>query len=204
MKPYKNTHAAQTIITRPARPASIEADVVVPLLQTLVTAALAGLCAVLILATLRVPRAALWALGIALVSALALFAWLLRINRPLLEETELVINRDLNRDGHVGPQPHPIETISRTPNGRHIKFQTIPFRSRRDAIQLATAVVGRGVTFSRRALVGEGAFPDDPDYYSEIYQAMINVEYLRQAGRGAELTPAGRDFLLQVLSQHPR
>lgn len=204
MKRYKQAQpATRTVITRPSRPASVEADVLVPLLQTAVTAFLTGLLSWLTLATLKAPRPLLWSIAIALLAALALFAYLLHANRPLLQETELITNRDLNQDNHIGPPPpHPIETINRSPDNKHILLGRIPFRSRKDAILLATGIISRNLNFSRRALTDAAAFPDDPDYYSQIYNAMLQMQYLTPSGSGAELTPAGKDFLLQILQSH--
>lgn len=89
--------------TRPARIPSFEADVLVPAAQSLITAA--------VVAIVVGAASVLWkwdekVMLLAAAASLALsWAWRLGVVTGLLSVVEVLINRDLSGDGHIGEHP---------------------------------------------------------------------------------------------------
>lgn len=200
-KHYQATRAAPIrTVRRPSRPATLESEVLVPLLQSIICAGLVALITLIIVATLRLSRPLLWATAGGVATAAVIWIALLRQHQDLLWEVERTVGLDLDGDGITGePQEESpyIETMTRTPDNRHLKLGRIPL-SKREARAVAAALY-HGAGFSRRQLTAAGALPDDPERYSEIYQALLQVGYLEPVGNGAELTLAGREFFQECL-----
>jgi hypothetical protein len=207
-KRYEASRPAPTrTVRRPSRPATLESDVIVPLLQSVICATLTALIVLIIAATLQLRKPLLWATGGGVGTAAVIWIILLRAHQDLLWTVERTVGVDLDRDGVTGAPEGPgsdvraeipyIETVTHTPDRRHWKLGRIPL-NKRDARAVAVAL-HRGVRFTRRDLVAAGALPDDPEQYGEIYNALLQVGYLRPSGNGAELTLAGREFFEECL-----
>jgi len=185
----------------PARPASLEADVVVPALQALITGIVAAVLSMAIAGALHVPRWPTVGLAVGVLAWGLAWAWLLRDHQALLWQVERTTGLDLDRDGDVGPPPKPrvvtAEVIEHQP--RRIRYVDVPL-SDEELKRLAHAVLGPGAEFSRRQL------PDgllSTEQYGAVVEAMTRGGLLVWRGRGpnagVELTGAGRAFLRQWL-----
>jgi hypothetical protein len=141
------------------------------------------------------------------VATLAL-SWLvlLRDHRGLLWDVERIIGADLDRDGTIGPiEVKPdvtrVEITQHDRGSTRVRYIDVPL-SDPELEQLATGILQRGITFSRRSLSDAGLL--EPERYSDVQDAMLTGDLLRYRGRGKhsglELTPAGRAFLRQYLS----
>jgi len=195
---------------KPVRPAAVEADVKVPLYQSLVCGAVGG---VLVgggaaLGGMGWPSLLYAAIGGA-GSVGASWLLLLSDHRRSLWEIEKIIGADLDGDGYKGPPPEAeklpapdIAITHKNENHTHWWMDKVPMTPR-EARAIAQAVLYQRVRFTRRSLVRAGAIPDDPDHYTEIFNAMLDQDLMRQRGKGGVLTQAGKDFLQQCITLPP-
>lgn len=94
---------------RPARVPSVESDVIVPILQALITAACAALASGAAAWWIEIARPWQIAGGAFIIVLPAAWLWRMGIFSGLLEAGERITGRDLNRDTYVG-EPHPMIT----------------------------------------------------------------------------------------------
>jgi len=200
-----NGHLRQPIIerTEPVGSPTMEGNYLVPTAQALTLGA-----AVVIFGS----AGAHWAqwpfwlnFGLASGSAVTVLCWWRQTDHydSLLQRTEKIFDKDLDGDGHVGPPPvHPIREFF-TPTGKVAKGEyisrDIPWASWAEGNAVAIAVLHSGVPFSRRKLTDAGALPDDPEHYTDLFNAMIAAAYLTPHGNGGKLTDLGRWYLAQFL-----
>jgi len=193
---------------RPARDASVEADVLTPALQSLITGCVTGICfgATAKLMEWGSPLVTGMTAGAGVLS----IAWvvLLREQRSLLWEVERIIGADLDGDGDVGapptnterpPQLRQVEVTEHRGSNKSIRYIDLPDSVTDDDLaKIAQRVLRLGYSFTRRDLEIE------PDDYSILSDRMLEGGLLRRKGRtkqsGLELTGAGRAFLKQYLT----
>ena len=180
----------------PARPASVESDVLVPAIQAAISGLLAGLLAGIVGLVAGAERpATIGAVAGAVVLA-STWALGLRDRRALLWAIERTIGADLDGDGDVGPperEPVRIEVVDR--KRKAIRFLDVDLSDEQLA-GLARTVLRPGGTFSRRALPS-GLVSDEQ--YSALVAQLLAAGLLAHRGRGleagVELTAAGRSWL---------
>ena len=204
---------------------TIPASVGVPLLRALVFLAFDGIAASAVAGVLKKAALPVVHAGVGdwLVSAVvnavhplsigaiagvmsARFHWQKELaeSNAVLWRIEEVTRRDLDGDGHVGPPPavQPVREFF-TPTGKVAKGEyisrKIPWISWAEGNAVAIAVLHSGVPFSRRKLTDAGALPDDPEHYTDLFNAMIAAAYLTPHGNGGKLTDLGRWYLAQFL-----
>lgn len=186
---------AEAEIAQPARPANLASDVLVPLVQALVTGALLGGLVVFtlgeIVPDLDVDPLKAWA-GLAL--AISTVAWLLLLGqtRRLLWALEKVTRLDLDGDRQVG-QPSPVVRVEVT-NGQREMYLDLPGRPEALATMALGVLNGRslaeGTWSGRGGLFSRSEFRQIRDILIERGLAVWrNPEAKAQ---GVELTAAGR------------
>ncbi|HFD38520.1 MAG TPA: hypothetical protein ENJ31_01535 [Anaerolineae bacterium] len=186
---------------RPARSASLGADVVVPLVQALITGGLlAGVIAFLlwqVAPDLDGDPLAAWA-GLAL--GISTLAWLVLLGqtRRLLWAVERAIAQDLDGDGAVGkPVPPPPPTIRvevAREDGRQVQFVDLPISPRAAGI-IARGVL-RGQRLSESAWSGRGGVCSRSEF-GRFRAVLIERGWAvwrnpQAPAQGIELTAAGR------------
>lgn len=180
----------------PARAANPISDVVVPFAQSVIT----GI-------PVLIASGALWDWRVGIVAGSAswflTWQWLLRDHNAQLWRIEEIFNADIDGDGYVGePQPRerqpqiPTSWIGEQPKsgGKYKPFKA-PLSDWREGNLIAMAVLERGVPFTRRKLVAAGAFPDDPEHYSAVYNALKDAGLVDQGN----LTRDGKAYFVQFL-----
>ena len=193
---------------KPQRSATLESDAVVPLVQSLASAAVAAIAGGAASAVTGLWRP--WPVsGVFGVGALAL-SWLvlLREHRGLLWDVERITGADLDGDGHAGrpievkPDTVRVEVLERERGNTRVRYVDVPL-SDPELERLAAGVLERGVNFSRRSLADAEIL--EAERYSDVKDAMMGGDLLRYRGKGKhsglELSPAGRAFLRQYLGQ---
>jgi hypothetical protein len=183
--------------TTPHRPATREADVVVPFEQAAITAG------VITLPIAALTAASGWPVYVPVVAGAGAFTlawfWLLRDSRSLLRITERIVNRDIDGDGRIGDGPEPaprsvrLEMIERREGGATMRFLDMPL----DEVRLREFARGilAGKSFSERAWAGDGK-PFSQNDFAALRDKLIETGYARWKGgerrMGAELTAKGR------------
>jgi hypothetical protein len=198
-------NVAQEIERRkPIRQASLESDVIVPFLQSVVTGIVGAVIGGGTAAILDAPKPMLVSASI---GGIALgIAWLVLLSqhRSLLWEIETVIGTDIDQDGEVGePEPETMTTVEIVDARRNaINYVRLPL-SDREIERLALALLVQRVPLSRRKL--EDANAIDPEKYSDTLDKLLDGGLARPRGKsrnaGVELTGAGRAFFKQYLPQ---
>jgi hypothetical protein len=113
---------------------------------------------------------------------------------------EKTLGVDLDGDGIVGePAKARAAWVKQAEHKAYWKRYVIPFADYEEAHSVARAVLARNVPFTRRALVLARALPDDPEHYSEIYQAMVNAHLLDKDS----VTTMGRRYLADCMYPTP-
>jgi hypothetical protein len=172
------------------RTADLRADVVVPLSQAAICAAL---LTVLVLAVFRRPDAAIY---VGLAALLVVWSVLLFDHRRALWVFENVSGLDVNRDGHTGePSTVKVEVSQRKGDGQGMDFIDLPV-SASELTKVAELILVRGATFSRNSFAGILSQPR----YNELAQTMEARHLLIQtSGNKRFLTESGRRLLVKHL-----
>lgn len=186
----------------PARPATVESDFNVVILQA------AGCAMAAFLPALGLTIMYEWSWWIppsALVGGFSISWFLLLIDtRKLLRMVETVIGRDIDGDGMVGqsqppPRKPPLRIQVESKGGRVIQFDELPVDEddEETMIRVATAVLQRGCNLSRRELAKETNLSEERA--NELLEQMRRLGYARYKGAspntGTELTNKGRVLL---------
>lgn len=185
--------------TTPHGKATKESDVVVPLQQAAITAA------VVTLPVAALTAAAGWPVYVPVIvgtiSFTASWFWLLKDSRGLLRVTERIVNRDIDGDGRIGDEPEiakpsrvQVEVTERDPHGYHrMRFLDLPI----DETNLQAFAKGilAGKSFSERTWAGDGK-PFSQNDFAALRDKLIDTGYARWKGgerrMGTELTAKGR------------
>lgn len=185
--------------TSPARPASTESDVVVPLLQSLITGVIVGLPAGTFVAL--VCQWPWWSAPAIAVGVIIPAVWLHRLgaHTRALWTVERVIGRDLDGDRQVGPLPVHLEaTITDRRRGHSTVWRTQFPGEARFLRRFAAAVDAGTCTFSERDAVVCGY----TQFEALRDQFLLNgwADWRNQAEhrQGVELTEAGEQLLAQM------
>ena len=183
---------------RPARPGSLESDLLVPLGQAAVSGVLVAGLAGGVAAWAGASRPLLTAVLAGGVVLCATWAVAMLDRRELLWQVERMIHTDLDRDGTVGRPPvTTVEVVD--PRNRQIRYVDVPL-SDGQLEELARAVLRSGAVFSRRSLP-EGLV--NAEVYGDLVARLLPAGLLVQRGRGleagVELTAAGRSWLRRYL-----
>lgn len=174
-----------------------------PLVQALVTGALAGIAAGVVVAVLKLGFSA-WAAG-AVVWVLATFASWLTFRARFMAILESMLGVDLNHDGAIGdPEPPPalpplrVEVVE--DGGRHESWIDLPYPERLP--DLARGLLSGRRQFAQTAWTGAGQL------FSRAEFDQLRGEFLRRGlarwknpqapAQGVELTPAGRAVLKRL------
>ncbi|GIK42383.1 MAG: hypothetical protein BroJett011_62160 [Chloroflexota bacterium] len=185
---------------QPARPATWESDVLVPLAQSAVWGLIGGLLSIGLPAF--VNGWPWWTPGPAFILSTSLAWWLISADHQrALWIVEKIINRDFDGDGQAGaPEPEPItlEIIHKTESGsvKHmLRFQLPEGISQDDFYQFS-----RGITLEKRSLAestwtGRGKLFSKGEY-SRLLDDLTKAEVIRWRNKaapaqGRELTKAG-------------
>lgn len=198
---------------RPARSASLEADVLVPGAQATITGLVGGLLAGGVAAAMHFSHP--WALGAIAGAATLGAAWvvLLRDQRALLWEIENVTGRDLNGDGVAGrPQPRIInapvrvEIQERKAKGRgSLRFIDLPAKPE----QLRVLAVGvlNGAPMAEASWTGKRR-PFSRRQFNRLRDEMLRrglAVWVNPAAhaQGVQLTSAGRAVFRRLAETRP-
>ena len=192
----------------PHRPPTVQADVVVPGLQSAISGTIVGVLGGAGAGIAGSPHALL--IGAMIGAGGVGVAWLilLREHRASLWQLERIVGRDLDGDGHIGTprlvrKPVQVEVVERRETGsiKRMLWLNLP-ASITDAHleRIARAVLVDGADFSRRKLQDAMS----AESYGALATAMLKGGMLRYKGRtenaGVELTPSGRAFLRQYVN----
>lgn len=172
------------------RTADLGADVVVPLAQ-------AGICAAIIAALVflvgrRVDATLYFGLG----ALLAVWLILLLDHRRALWIVERVAGVDLNQDGWTGePETVRVEVVQRRGDNKGVSYIDLPV-SASELRAIAQLILVRGVSFSRNSFAGILSQPR----YNELAQVMEEKNLIVQLpGNRRVLTENGAAMLEQIL-----
>jgi len=194
---------------KPVRPAKVESDVTVPLLQSIIT----GITGGIVTGSVAVLVGQGWQsllYGVAGSGVVFGLAWsvILGEHRRALWEIERIIGRDLDGDDQIGQpiiqrEPVRVESIERNVRGgaKRIRYVTLPVGvNDADLERLAEAVLSDDKPFSRRGVAGVIG-PDKFAGISRAFQSGGLAQFTngKNASNGIELTPSGRAFLRQYL-----
>jgi hypothetical protein len=187
--------------TSPARPASTESDVVVPLLQSLITGVIVGLPAgTLITLVCRWPW---WSAPAIAVGVIIPAVWLHRLSAHTraLWTVEKIIQRDVDSDGNIG-QPDVVELRAEIHDRRQDHHNTIwrvtfPGDLRR-LRRFAAAIEYGSVKFSERDALACGytRFEELRDLF--ILNGWAEWRDPQAHQQGVTLTPAGESIVEQI------
>lgn len=184
-----------------------EANVIVPLLESLITGAFVGVCTVALVTYVQRSfwDGLAWG-GISLLSA-SFFQWIRLTGsyRNLLWKLETITGMDVDNSGEVG-EPAPIVQAIRVEvqEGQSLKFADLP-GDRAALVEFAKKVNSGIVTFSeagaRRAGYGAAEFGRLRDVFIERHWAYWNHPSQRQ--QGVSLRGSGRAILAQLAAPLP-
>lgn len=194
----------------PSRPASLHADLLVPMAQAAVTGGLLAGIIVMGLAELApdLPINPVKAWGAAAL-VIASVAWLLLLTdtRRLLWAVERLVNADIDQDGQAGPPERRTLRVEVT-NGQTMQFIDADLLEIGDDRLLLFAA---GVTGGRGLTEGDwggdrAAFPEGMNQWRSFRGRLLDAGLIRYknpkvASLGYELTPAGR-AVFGRLAQH--
>lgn len=189
----------ERVYEAPSRQPTTQADVAVPLLQSLASGMMAGLA-------LIAPTVAWhWSWYVPVLGACLTMAgaWLLLIldHRRLLRTVERWIGEDLDRDGHIGePEPQRavrVEVAERSRGHQRTRLADLPV-SDEALTDVAVAVLRQGENFSRGGLSN---ILSDPSY-RQLRRSMLQAGLARAEGKQTILTPAGRAYLRHYLPEN--
>jgi len=181
----------------------ITAPVTIPLLQSVITGAFAGIAAGVVCAVLQLGFSA-WAAG-AVVWVLVTFGSWLSFRGHWQAVIERALGVDFNGDGIIGepepalPEPQPLRVELYQDNGARGEFIDLPYSDRLPA--LASGLLA-GRQFAQTAWTGGGQLFSRAEF-EELRAAMLKRGLARwknpQApAQGIEITPAGRAVLRRV------
>lgn len=190
---------------QPARPASVESDVLVPFWQAVISAVLGGVLVLVITVFLSIENEwSLWVPPLSFLGATALIlfcAWLWRLGAhcKLLWLVEMITGKDLDQDGQKGPprqaEPFCVEWTDRENKRKEKHYWPVPEAQIREIGQAHL----RGVNLSKRELAKHTSLSEE--------KALEVLAYMRQKayaqyvdGNRTELTGRGEWFFKQLLS----
>lgn len=179
----------------PARAPEVSGDVVVPLLQALITGVVAFLVGIGLCLALG------WAIRIALGAGVAITAlawmWLLMDHRRLLRRIKRIVNVDLDRNGYVGEPGERIRLEVSDPEERSISFLDLPLGEERLRSMARLALAGRLGVRDMRSVMTDTEWARARD---ELLRAgLVRWRNPREPKLGLELTGAGRAVMKRIL-----
>jgi hypothetical protein len=200
--------AGETYIKKqPARPASVESDVITPFWQAVITA-VSVTVALLFLGLLIVSIRGEWPLQIRyvfgflfLLTTIFLLAWLylLGAHRSLLWFVETITGKDLDGDREKGKpekEPFPVEWTDKENKKQERHYWPIPEEQVRE---IGKAHLHQGVSLSKRELAKHTSLSEE--------KALEVLKYMRQKayaqyvdGNTTQLSGRGEYFFKQLLS----
>lgn len=195
-------------VSRPAKPfmAGIVGPVTIPLLQSIITGFLAGLCALALVLAAGAPVNALAAGGVVFV-LVTFGSWMVYRGRWQWV-IEQYLGVDLNHDGFIGePEPGRVEPVRVEivqDGGRQVDFLNLPCPEK---IPLLAAGLLQGRAFAQSVWTGQGALFTRNEFET------IRAELLKRGlvrwrkegapGQGVDLTPAGRAVFKRLAESSP-
>ena len=195
-------------VVSPVRSPSWGADVLVPFGQSLFTALFVGLC----VGTLAVWCRWTWRIPVTVAAVAAVLVWFVTLvdTRQLLRKVESVIGRDLDRDGHVGPQQHATSfTVRLEEPGKFARDLFLQFDGVQP-VQLNELFVGalRGDSLAESGWTGEGRLFSKPKFIM-VRDALIKADLLAWVNvaahaQGLGLTRSGRPVLQRWVDEYAR
>lgn len=180
---------------QPARAASVESDVTVPLFQAMICGAIVGILTLMGSIPLAIKNEWRWWVPPAATAGMATVSWavawfvLLGAHRKLLWLVEEIIGQDLDEDGEVG-DPSEVHVWVTEPDKKQACKVVLPL-DEGTLRQVAKAHLGAGKPLSRRGLAGvlsDGKFRKLQEILLEKGWAIYKGE---GPNAGIELTKAG-------------
>jgi hypothetical protein len=189
---------------QPARAATVESDVVVPLFQSAITGGLISLATGLSVKALGYPEQALLGGGVVGLLSFGVSWWyLLQDSRKLLWQIEELINRDLNHDHQIGtPKTLRVEaTVERETGYPVTNFLTLEGITEDDFLTFARAVIN-GQSMAVNRWTGS-SWTWSRSEFDGLMSELEHAGFVRfkngQPSQGRELTPAGRAVLTRLV-----
>lgn len=184
----------------PISSATLEGNVAVPFLQSVISGVFAGIAAGGIAAIVEQPKSAIIGLITTSVTSGLVWAIALQWHNRLLWTIEEITGADIDQDGAVGPpRQTPIDEVDeRYDNGtpKLVKLDWLPIAPE-ETQKLAIAVVVSGVRFVRDDLVRAEAIKFND--YGKVMKVLLNRNYLRKSGNGVVVTYAGYRWLCKQI-----
>lgn len=184
----------------PVALATLEGNVTVPLLQSIISGAFAGVAAGGIAAIVEQPQSPIIGIVTASITSGLVWAIALQWHNRLLWKFEEFTGADIDQDGVVGPpRQTPIDEVDeRYDNGtpKLVKLDWLPIAPE-ETQKLATAVLVDGVRFTRRELSEVKALSIED--YSKVMKVLLTRNYLRKSGNGVVVTYAGYRWLCKQI-----
>ena len=185
---------------RPARNADLQGDVLVPLLQSLLTGLAAGVvvAAGWMLAIGGTNAVVIGAMAAALAWGIA-WVWLIRDHHNLLWEIERISGVDLDRDGEIGEPWLRIEVAG---EGNRLAYLDLPAEPEQ-LIALARGILN-GVPLAESSWCGRGR-PFSKAQFRVLRDELIARGLAtwvnpRSRAQGVELTAAGRALMRRIVN----
>lgn len=191
---------------RPARPANIESDFIVPLLQALAAATLTTIAALYLSIFFDLF---VWHLAcfIGLVVGGLWFAFALFLGRELLWIVERVTNQDFDGDGYIGqpdPEPRtfePLEVIHRSETGSIKAMFRLDVDVDDSRLEQFFMALGHGESLAEAIWIGDGNLFSKGEYgrlLNELQRAgLIEWKNPNAHSQGRQLTDHGKDSIEQ-------
>lgn len=186
----------------PVGSATLEGNVTVPFLQSLISGVFVGIGAGACAMVADSPKS----VGIGLVAAgvTSGLTWLVSVRQhnSLLWRMEEFIGADIDQDGEIGkPRQTPIDEVDeRYPNGspKVWRLDWLPITPE-ETQKLAVAVLVQGVRFTRRELTDAKVIKFDD--YSKVKEVLQGRGMLCKNGTGVSLTRGGYQWFSKQLPE---
>lgn len=184
----------------PVAPATLEGNVAVPLLQSVISGVFAGVAAGGIAAIMEQPQSAIIGLITTSVTSGLVWSVVMRWHNSLLWKVEEVTGVDVDRDGEIGqPRQTPVDRFDKRHNDgspKRWKLDWLPIAPE-ETQRLAVAVVVDGIRFVRDELVKKKAIALND--YGPVIKVLKECGFLYKKGSGVALTYIGYKWLCQQI-----
>lgn len=191
---------------QPARPAAVDSDVHVPLLQAAVSGFAIGLLS--IWPGWYFAWDWLTPMGLAGVTFAGTWLFLLSDHRRALWNIERISGRDIDGDGRIGPDPEPVapppqihrvEVTEQRPGQFHRQYFDLPAGIDYDKMKaIATAINLPGGSFSRPYLCATKGLLTQTEY-NQLRQRFLAAGMVITSSNKTELTGSGRAMVKSYL-----
>ena len=193
--------------TSPVRVPSVGADVAVPFLQSVATGAFVGLLSGAVIMWQAWP----WQLPVMLATIAAAMMWftVLTDTRQLLRKVETFVNRDIDKDGHIGTRHTTcidvrVEQEGRGPRDLFLQFDDVRPEQLNDLFRGAL----RGDSLSESRWTGAGKLFSKPKY-GQVRDALLDADLVAWVNteahaQGLSLSKSGQAVLGRWVEEYDR